>query len=60
MRGALEAADAIKVGMTRREVEERWSKDGGLQFRRGTRYIYEKCAYIRMDVKFKLAEPTDC
>lgn len=59
VKGALEAADAIKVGMTRREVTEHWSEDGGLQFRRGTRYIYEKCEYIRVDVKFKLAEPTD-
>jgi hypothetical protein len=57
--GALQASDAIKVGMTRREVAEHWSEDGGLQFRRETRYVYEKCAYIRVDVKFKLAEPTD-
>jgi hypothetical protein len=58
VQGALEAADAVKVGMTRREVAEHWSEDGGLQFRRETRYVYEKCAYIRVDVKFKLAEPT--
>jgi hypothetical protein len=53
VRGALEAADAIKVGMTRREVAEHWSEDGGLQFPDETRYTYEKCVYIRVDVKYQ-------
>jgi hypothetical protein len=59
VQGALEAANAIKVGMTRREVEEHWSEDGGLQFPDVTRYTYEKCVYIRVDVKFKGKESTD-
>ena len=59
VRGALEAANAIKVGMTRREVDEHWAKDGGLQFPDETRYTYAKCAYIRVDVEFKSKESTD-
>ncbi len=56
---ALEASRDIKVGTTRRKLEENWSLDGGMEFRDEARYIYRKCGYIRVDVKFKLAAPAD-
>jgi hypothetical protein len=54
---ALRESRAIKVGMTRRDLQEHWRLDGGTSIREESRYVYLKCEYIRVDLKFKLAEP---
>jgi|ERR1700735_31075 len=59
VRDALRASGNIKIGMTRREIEEHWRIDGGVQFRDETRYTYPKCGFIRVDVSFTLAAPAD-
>jgi len=56
---ALQETQRIKSGMTRREIEEHFKLDGGLQVRSETRYMYPGCHLIRIDVDFKFAPPTD-
>lgn len=56
---ALKASGSIKSGMTRHEVELNFRPDGGVQVRDVTRYVYRGCVYIRVDIHFKLAKPTD-
>lgn len=45
--------------MIRADVEKNFKLDGGLQFFSKsfstTRYLYSKCAFIKIDVKFKAA-----
>ncbi len=45
--------------MTRADVEKNFRRDGGLQFfsksSSTTRYVYSKCAFIKIEVKFKAA-----
>jgi hypothetical protein len=59
VQGALRASRDIKIGSTRRELENNWSLDGGTELRDEGRYNYRGCGYIQVDVKFKLAAPTD-
>jgi hypothetical protein len=56
---ALRDSQKIEVGATRREIEQQWTADGGMQFREETRYLYRSCEYIRVDIKFKLNNPPD-
>jgi len=58
-REAMQETARIRVGMKRREVEEHFEKDGGVQFREETRYMYPKCHDIRMDVDFEAAPHSD-
>ena len=50
---AMDAAQNIKPGMTRQDVEKRFRKDGGLIFPVETRYTYDECSSIKIDVDFK-------
>ena len=54
---AFDAFQRVKPGMSRREVEAMFKKDGGLQFRDTTRYIYADSAgvTIKADIEFKPA-----
>jgi hypothetical protein len=54
---ALDDSLQIQVGMTRREVEKQFKEDGGVTTREQTRYIYKKCMYIQIEIRFKLAAP---
>jgi hypothetical protein len=56
---ALQASGNIKMGMSRKEVEDYWLRDGGVQFREETRYMYPNCRYVRVDVKFDLVAPNE-
>jgi len=56
-RQALDDYLQIKAGMTRREVQKQFKEDGGIQVRGQTRYVYKKCAYVQVEITFKLAEP---
>lgn len=59
IRQALDDTSHIKAGMTRAEVEKNFQPDGGLQsFSESsstTRYVYLKCKFIKIEVKFKAA-----
>jgi hypothetical protein len=58
IRQALDDSLHIKAGMTRDEVEKNFTPDGGLQPSKlpsTTRYLYVKCSFIKIDVKFKAA-----
>jgi hypothetical protein len=61
LKEAIGEVGQIKPGMTRREVEEHFQLDGGLQFRNTTRYIYPKCreVNIKVEIEFNLAVPAD-
>jgi hypothetical protein len=50
--GAIKEVGRLKVGMTRREVETHFKPDGGGQFFNTTRYLYEKCEAVKIDVDF--------
>jgi hypothetical protein len=57
VRQALDDSLQIHIGTTRREVEKRFKEDGGATTREQTRYIFKKCAYIQIEIYFKLAAP---
>jgi hypothetical protein len=61
IREAIEEFGKIRPGMTRREIEKHFNRDGGIQVRNATRYSYSKCkeATIKVEIKFKLAGPVD-
>jgi hypothetical protein len=46
---SLDSIQAIKVGMTRRELLTLFREDGGLQFM-PIRYVYKECPVIKVDV----------
>ncbi|MGH9774803.1 MAG: hypothetical protein ACRD50_07630 [Candidatus Acidiferrales bacterium] len=49
---ALNDAQQIKIGITRKQVEKYFQRDGGLQVPGNTRYVYPKCDYIKLEVEF--------
>jgi hypothetical protein len=56
---ALRDSQNIKVGTTRRELEELFQPGGGLQTSDKMNYSYRKCPYIRIDVEFELDPAAD-
>ncbi len=52
VRKALDDSQRIKPGMKRRQIEEYFKPDGGLQFPDNTRYVYRACGYIKLEVQF--------
>lgn len=53
IRQALDDSLHIKAGMTRADVGKNFQRDGGLQARFTTRYLYSKCGLIKIEVEFK-------
>ena len=49
---ALAAYQAIKPGITRKQVEDDFKEEGGGQFREQTRYTYKGCRYIKVNIDF--------
>lgn len=49
---ALKAIQTIKVGMTRRDLMELFTVEGGLSMTSQRTYVYQRCPYIKVDVKF--------
>jgi hypothetical protein len=49
---ALKEYRRLKVGITRKEVEKYFEREGGPQFPSAAHYIYPKCRYLHVDVKF--------
>jgi len=50
---ALEDSGHLKAGMTRRDAEQYFSMDGGMNFRGQTRYVYKKCDFIKVEITFE-------
>ena len=48
---SLDSIQAIKVGMTRRDLLTLFREDGALQFM-PIRYVYKECPVIKVDVTF--------
>ena len=55
VREVLHETEGIRAGMKRRQVEEKFMRDGGVQFPAETRYVYSKCRDIKVEVDFQLA-----
>src|ERR1700683_3781298 len=53
---SLASIESIQVGMTRAELEQIFSKEGGLSTRNHRTYVYRDCRYFKVDVVFE-AEP---
>lgn len=49
---ALSAIQTIKVGMTRADLTKVLTVEGGLSTTSQRTYVYPKCPYIKVDVKF--------
>jgi hypothetical protein len=54
---ALEDFGHLKAGMTRRDAEQHFALDGGMNFRGQTRYVYKKCDFIGVEITFE-EDPT--
>jgi hypothetical protein len=44
---------AIKPGQTRKELSKFFTTEGGLFQRTGQYYVYRKCPYIKVEVRFE-------
>ena len=53
---ALADSQMIKAGMTRGEVETYFAYDGGLQFPDNARFAYPRCTFLKLEVRFRLAD----
>ena len=49
---ALRAAENLKKGMLRSEVEKQFVLDGGASFRDETIYTYRDCPYLKVKIRF--------
>ena len=50
---------SIKVGMTRGQLLKVFMEEGGISTRTWRRYVYRKCAYVKVDVEFAPASNMD-
>src|SRR5215469_17710005 len=62
--GVLNATQTIKVGMTRSDLMKVFTTEGGVSTISQRTYVYRKCPYIKVDVKFAASNrnnelPTD-
>jgi hypothetical protein len=53
---ALKASDAVKPGMSRKDVEAQFESDGGMQTGAWGRYVFRRCRTIKIDVRFTGAD----
>ena len=49
---ALQAAQRLKPGLSRSQVDEDFELDGGISFPQQPTYVYKKCRYIKIDLSF--------
>lgn len=49
---ALQAAQRLKPGVARSQVEEDFELDGGISFPQQATYVYKKCRYIKIELSF--------
>ena len=56
MSDALSDIEKIKVGMKRKDLDTMFSLDGGISAINPGRFVYGKCRFIKVDVKFEFAD----
>lgn len=56
---SLREMQTIKVGMTRADLRQVFVEEGGLSTRVERRYAFRECPYIKVDVRFNLADDSD-
>jgi hypothetical protein len=54
--GVMQAIAAIQPGMTRQDVFQVFTEEGGLSTRTRKTYVYKHCPYIKVDVEFSAIE----
>jgi len=54
----LSEIEKIKVGMKRKDFDETFSIDGGISRVNPQRFVYQKCNFIKVEVKFKFIDKT--
>ena len=50
---SLHAIQAIKIGMTRKDLLKLFTVEGGISTRTSRRYVFRECPYIKVDVGFE-------
>jgi hypothetical protein len=53
---ALSEIGKITAGMRRRDLERMFSVDGGISAVDPQRFVYKKCGFIKVDVKFEFVD----
>ncbi|MDQ3322663.1 MAG: hypothetical protein M3525_09595 [Acidobacteriota bacterium] len=53
---ALSEIGKIKVGMKRKDLDKMFTIDGGISRINPQRFVYEKCNFIKVEVKFKFVD----
>ncbi len=53
---ALSEVGKIKVGMKRKDLDKMFYIDGGVSTINPQRFVYEKCNFIKVEVKFKFVD----
>lgn len=53
----LQEVQKLKVGMTRAELLNTFTTEGGLSSRTWRRYVSQRCPYIKIDVEFAPVGP---
>ncbi len=56
---ALSEIGKIKVGMKRKDLVKIFRNDGGISANNPQRFVYEKCNYIKIEVKFKSVDESN-
>ena len=60
---SLLSIQTVKAGMTRADLMKVFTTEGGLEFfgatTRQQTYVYRKCPYIKVDVKFEASGPVE-
>jgi len=51
----MKSAASLSPGKTRKDIEDAWTSDGGLQSRTRSRYRFRNCDRIKIDVELKVA-----
>ena len=54
---SLKEMQTIKVGMTRADLLKVFTTEGGLSTRLWRTYVYHRCPYFKVDVKFRAVGP---
>lgn len=56
---AMRSMQTIRVGMTRSDLLTVFAGEGGLSTTSQRTYVYQHCPYIKVDVKFAAASPSE-
>ena len=57
--GVLKATQSVQVGMSRSDLLKIFTTEGGISTPSQRTYVYRECPYIKVDVKFAAASPSE-